>query len=223
MSPGLLYQCVGRGFRLHPDKINCLVLDFGGNIERHGPIDQIKPKEKDKRPDQEAPAKECEKCHALVACGFANCPECGHPFPPLVREAHDAKASEAGVLSGEVTDTDYDVQDVVYRIHRKRDADDDAPRCLRVDYMIGLDHWQSEFICIEHQGYARRKAEVWWRDRCIDPCPTDADEAMDIAAAGLLATPESITVRAIAGQRYDSIVKQSLGPQPTEAFEEAPF
>ena len=39
MSPGLLYQCVGRGFRLHPDKDNCLVLDFGGNIERHGPIE----------------------------------------------------------------------------------------------------------------------------------------------------------------------------------------
>ena len=223
MSPGLLYQCVGRGFRLHPNKTNCLVLDFGGNIERHGPIDQIKPKDKAKRPGQEAPAKECEKCHALVACGYANCPECGHPFPPPDREVHEAQASEAGVLSGEVTDTDYDVHDVVYRIHRKRDAEEDAPRCLRVDYMIGLDHWQSEFICIEHSGYARRKAEAWWRDRCIDPCPTDAEEAIEIADAGLLATPESITVRSIAGQRYDSIIKQSLSPLPTEALDQAPF
>ncbi len=46
MSPGLLVQCVGRGFRLHPDKQNCLILDFGGNIERHGPIDQVQPKER---------------------------------------------------------------------------------------------------------------------------------------------------------------------------------
>ncbi len=75
MSPGLLYQCVGRGFRLHPGKQNCLVLDFGGNIERHGPIDQIKPKDKAKRPDQGPPAKECEKCHALVACVEANAHE----------------------------------------------------------------------------------------------------------------------------------------------------
>ena len=42
MSPGLYYQMVGRGFRLHPSKENCLVLDFGGNVLRHGPVDQIK-------------------------------------------------------------------------------------------------------------------------------------------------------------------------------------
>lgn len=223
MSPGLLYQCVGRGFRLHPDKTNCLVLDFGGNIERHGPIDQIKPKDKAKRPDQGLPAKECEKCHALVACGYANCPECGHPFPPPEREAHDAEASEADVLSGEVTDIEYDVQDIIYRFHRKRDADEDAPRCLRVDYMIGLDHWQSEFICIEHSGYARRKAEAWWRDRCLDPCPTNAEEAIDLAEAGLLAAPTLVTVRSIAGQKYDRIIKQSLSEIPNAALEEAPF
>ncbi len=38
LSPGLYYQMVGRGFRLHPGKQNCLVLDFGGNVLRHGPI-----------------------------------------------------------------------------------------------------------------------------------------------------------------------------------------
>jgi DNA repair protein RadD len=32
LSPGLYYQMVGRGFRLHPGKENCLVLDFGGNV-----------------------------------------------------------------------------------------------------------------------------------------------------------------------------------------------
>ncbi len=223
MSPGLLYQCVGRGFRLHPDKQDCLVLDFGGNIERHGPIDQIKPKDKAKRPDQGPPAKECEKCHALVACGYANCPECGHPFPPPQREAHDAEASEAGVLSGEVTDTEYDVQDIIYRIHRKRDADEDAPRCLRVDYMIGLERWQSEFICIEHSGYARRKAEAWWRDRCLDPCPSNAEDAIEIADSGFLAPAETLTIRSIAGQKYDRIIKQTLGEIPNAALEEAPF
>ena len=127
------------------------------------------------------------------------------------------------MLSGEVTDTDYDVHDVVYRVHRKRDAEEDAPRCLRVDYMIGLDHWQSEFICIEHSGFARRKAEAWWRERCLDPCPINADEACDLADAGLLAAPESITVRSIAGQRYDRIIKHRLSEIPNSALEEAPF
>ena len=38
---------VGRGFRLSPEtgKTECLVLDYGRNIERHGPIDMIKVKE----------------------------------------------------------------------------------------------------------------------------------------------------------------------------------
>lgn len=33
---------VCRGIRLHPDKQNCLVLDFGGDGIRHGPVDQMK-------------------------------------------------------------------------------------------------------------------------------------------------------------------------------------
>ena len=43
LSPGLYYQMVGRGFRLHPGKMNCLVLDFGGNVVRHGPVAQTLP------------------------------------------------------------------------------------------------------------------------------------------------------------------------------------
>ena len=31
-------QIVGRGFRPYPEKVNCLVLDAGGNFSRHGPI-----------------------------------------------------------------------------------------------------------------------------------------------------------------------------------------
>jgi DNA repair protein RadD len=40
-SPGLLVQQVGRGTRLAPGKVDCLILDFAGNIRRHGPVDTI--------------------------------------------------------------------------------------------------------------------------------------------------------------------------------------
>ena len=222
MSPGLYYQMVGRGFRIHPSKQNCLVLDFGGNVLRHGPVDAIQVTT-NKRSDGDAPAKECPECQAVVAAGYSTCPQCGFAFPPPDRQQHDPKASEAGVLSGQVIDTEYDVIDTVYRIHRKRDAEDDAPRCLRVDYMIGLNHWQSEFICIEHSGYARRKAESWWRERCLDPCPITAEEALDLADAGLLASTQRITVRSIAGEKYDRILRHALGEIPNTALEEAPF
>ena len=38
-SPGLFAQICGRGLRTSPNKTNCLILDFGSNVKRHGPID----------------------------------------------------------------------------------------------------------------------------------------------------------------------------------------
>lgn len=151
MSPGLYYQMVGRGFRLHPSKQNCLVLDFGGNVLRHGPVDQIQVVSRD-RGNGEAPAKACPKCQAVIATGYATCPQCGFEFPPPERQRHEAKASEAGILSGQITDVEYEVHDIAYSIHTKRDAPPDAPKSLRVDYRLGLNHCQSEFICVEHDG-----------------------------------------------------------------------
>lgn len=136
MSPGLYYQMVGRGFRLHPDKENWLVLDFGGNVLRHGPVDDIQVTTMD-RGDGEAPAKECPECQAVIAAGFATCPQCGYVFPPPERKKHDAKASEAGILSGQVTTTKHQVQDVYYSVHTKRGAAEDAPKTMRVDYRVG--------------------------------------------------------------------------------------
>ena len=42
-SAGLYIQMVGRGFRLSPEtgKTECLVLDYGKNVERFGPIDAV--------------------------------------------------------------------------------------------------------------------------------------------------------------------------------------
>ena len=36
-SVGLLQQIIGRGLRLHPEKKDCLILDYAGNIETHCP------------------------------------------------------------------------------------------------------------------------------------------------------------------------------------------
>ena len=68
----------------------------------------------------EAPAKECPECHALIATGYSACPECGYEFPPLETSTHEAEASTAGVLAGEVTDEEYEVHDIFYHVHRKR-------------------------------------------------------------------------------------------------------
>ena len=63
-----------------------------------------------------------------MAAGYARCPECGYEFPPPERHQHDARASTAGVLSGQVIDTEYEVLDIRYSVHIKRDAPPDAPQ-----------------------------------------------------------------------------------------------
>ncbi len=217
-SPGLYYQMVGRGFRLHPGKTDCLVLDFGGNILRHGPVDALRIKDRESG-DGEAPAKECPDCHAVIHAAYAVCPECGHEFPPPERQKHDRQASTAGVLSGQATDTEYQVEDVVDSVHQKRGADENHPRTMRVEYQVGWNHWQSEWVCFEHTGYARAKAESWWRERSDEPVPATVDEAVDMANAGALAPTLAVTVRHEDGEKYDRIASYRLGPKPVREAE----
>jgi DNA repair protein RadD len=213
MSPGLYYQMVGRGFRLHPDKQDCLVLDFAGNIIRHGPVDALKP-ERPSSGDGEAPAKECPECRAVVHAACAVCPDCGHEFPPPQRERHDAAATTAGVLSGEVTTETCNVSDITYSVHHKRGAPEDHPRTLRVAYRIGFSRWQSEWVCFEHTGYARAKAEAWWRLRSNEPIPDTIEDAVEVCEAGGICRTRAITIRSVSGEQYDSIIGHDLGPKP---------
>ena len=212
-SPGLYYQMVGRGFRLDPSKNDCLVLDFGGNILRHGPVDAMQIKEPGTG-DGEAPAKECPQCRAVIHAAYGLCPECGHEFPPPQRERHDQQASTAGILSGEVTETEYEVMDVSYSVHVKRDAPEDHPRTMRIDYRVGFNDRRSEWVCPEHTGYARGKFEAWWRARSSEPLPDSAEEAVEICEADGVAETRAITVRSVAGEKYDRITDYQLGPIP---------
>jgi DNA repair protein RadD len=213
LSPGLYYQMVGRGFRLHPSKTNCLVLDFGGNVLRHGPVDQIRIRERETGTGP-APAKECPECHTVVAAGYSKCPECGFEFPPPEWAKHHGNATNAGILSGQVTVEKHAVQDVFYSVHTKRGAGDDVPKSLRVDYKIGWHKYQSEWVCLEHDGFARQKAVAWWKKRSHDPVPATAQEAVDIANNGGLALTKSITVRTVTGEEFSRITECELGPIP---------
>ncbi len=212
-SPGLYYQMVGRSFRLHPDKTDSLVLDFGGNILRHGPVDALQIKDRTGG-SGEAPAKECPECQAVIHAAYAVCPECGYEFPPPERQQHDRRASGAAILSGQVTETEYEVTETVYRVHTKYDAPEGHPKTMRVDYRVGLSEWQSEWVCFEHTGYARAKAEAWWRERSREPVPETAAEAVAIAEAGGVADALAITIRSVAGEKYDRIVGYRLAARP---------
>jgi DNA repair protein RadD len=218
MSPGLFYQMAGRGFRIHPGKQDCLVLDFGGNALRHGPVDALKITDRNSGSGGDAPARECPTCRAVIATGYTVCPHCGHEFE-REKTRHDARAGTAGVLSGQVSFTTYPVEEVRYAVHVKRNAPPDAPRTMRVEYTIGWQQYQSEWICFEHTGFARHKAEAWWKRRSTEPVPDTAEQAVALADSGALRETKSITIRRVAGEEFARIASYELGNAATPATE----
>ena len=224
-SAGLYYQMVGRGFRLSPDtgKTDCLILDYGGNIMRHGPVDMIRITENPGRKGNGgAPVRECPQCLSVFPAGRTACPDCGYEFPREERRLkHDSRACSDGILSGESSELEYPVKDVYYCTHTKRNADEGTPKTMRIDYMIGFNDFQAEWVCPEHTGYARRKFEKWWRERTeIDP-PGTAAECVQIAQKGYLKKPVAITVKTTAGQRFPEIVKYTFAENEPDAEEAA--
>lgn len=79
MSPVLYIQMAGRGMRLKQHTDHCLVLDFAGNVRRHGPITAVEPPSKAGKGD--APTKDCPECGEIVAAATRTCPECKYEFP----------------------------------------------------------------------------------------------------------------------------------------------
>ena len=162
MSPGLYSQIVGRGLRIAEGKIDCLVLDYGGNILRHGPIDKIEismNQQTGKREVTTAPMKECPMCHSLIWLSARQCLDCGYEFPE--NDKHEKTASEEDILSRWKKPETMEVFDVIYRRHDKVGK----PPSVRVDYKVGAITSYSEWVCIEHGGFARKKAEKWLKER----------------------------------------------------------
>ncbi len=217
-SVGLYVQMIGRGTRLHPGKGNCLILDYGGNVLRHGPVDAVSVPD-EKNGSGEAPAKECPECQALIHAAYAVCPECGFEFPAPNKSRHEAKADTAAVLTGEIEDNEYSVQDVFYAVHTKRGADENTPRTMRVQYQVGWHHYVSEWVCPEHSGWARQKFEKWWNQRSLCPPPRNAHEAVLLAEDGALARTKMITVRSVSGEKFDRVIGYELGEKPEYAPE----
>lgn len=215
LSPGLYSQMVGRGFRVYPEKSNCLIADFGGNILRHGPIDNINFGRNKKLGDipGEAPTKICVNCEAELLIACRECPECGFIFP-IERKPIDTTASEEKILSEPV---EYEIESVTYTRHEKKK--EPGPPTMRVDYMIAdvgnlKDQHVSEWVCFEHDGFAAKKAAGWWRSRSFSPVPATVDEAVRLANCGALAWPMRIVTRREG--RWNRVTSVVLNGKPTE-------
>jgi DNA repair protein RadD len=219
VSAGLYYQMVGRGFRLSPGKVNCLVLDFGQNIKRHGPVDRVNGDKGKKKGDGEAVSKMCPECRSVVAGGTAVCPDCNYVWPNReLKPNHDGRADGEDPLStGKPKVEEMEVLGVEYKVHTKKDAQPGHPKTMCVKYKTGVGQYVSEWVCVEHEPgtFARSKAEQWWRKRCNFPMPNGVAECVSVANHGLLAVPTSLTTKKKPGEKYPEISGVELGDKPT--------
>jgi DNA repair protein RadD len=228
-SPGLFAQIVGRGLRTHPSKSDCLVLDFGSNIERHGSIDAIDyGRQRDRKSGSKAESDRiCPNCTQSIPKDERVC-ECGFEFPH--REPnHDTRADlEAEIISTSDPET-YTVSGASCTRHEKEGK---LPS-LRITYLLeeaNMPFGLSEWICIEHEGFARKKAEEWWRQHSSQPCPALIDEAIDLFRRGWVAIPRLVTARRegkywrVVAREIDEIpVGVSVDEFEQQSNEEVPF
>ena len=229
----LYQQMVGRGLRKAPDKYDCLVLDFGGNIMRHGPID-------DPRPEASlSDVKEkwivCKSCQAVNISDLEICAICGaelpHKYPRGSASGKSSQDPNAGLSSKAATNSilsndpyqhddndpivdETDVMEVEYSAHYKKDSD--KPPTLQVKYIRS--HFRRpafEWLCPEHESrWARRRFESWWKSKSkVDP-PTDTETAALWASKGALATPKRIRTTLNPGERFPQIEWLEFGEIP---------
>jgi DNA repair protein RadD len=186
-SPGLWVQMLGRGTRPADGKTNCLVLDFAGNTQRLGPInDPVLPRRKGTKGAGVAPVRLCEHCLTYNHASARVCVECGFEFPRSIKLM--AEASTAALIAGALPVIEnFKVDSVVYRLHKK----DGRPDSMRVDYYCGLRRF-SEYICLDHPGYAGRVARQWWEFRCPFGVPPSVHDGM--TAVKHLRSPMEIRV-----------------------------
>ena len=225
-SPGLWVQMLGRGTRSHPGKSDTLVLDFAGNTKRLGPInDPVVPRKKGGKGGGTAPVKLCEHCDTYNHTSVRFCTNCGEEFPKTVKIVGVAASAEL-VRGEEPVIEVFPVRTLTYQPHFPRDVV--KPPSLKVSYFSGPIQMFSEWVCLEHAGWAGHKAREWWHRRCNLPPPTTIEEAMKMV--NVLDRPTHI--RVWVNQRHPQIMAhdftgtafgtQERATAPAELYVEEP-
>ena len=184
-SPVLYIQCVGRGVRpVYADgydlsttegrlnaisnsiKQDCLVVDFGGVVEHLGAIDTVDIRRKSNgvksETDEkgEAILKICPSCGTECAASQRYCYSCSYSF---ISANLNVNASNEAVTTIDQPAEWVKVMSMTVTKHTKRDNPDAKPTmCVSYGTMRGL---IKEWVCFEHDGFARDKARSWFFKR----------------------------------------------------------
>lgn len=202
-SPGLYAQMAGRGLRIAPSKEDTLLLDFAGNIARHGPIDQIRPRRK-LREDRET---RCG-CGEEYASHLGACPFCGkEPVGQAGRTiCHGIQSDEESEPLFAAIRRPVRVRSVAYAYHSPKSGKEPS---LRVTYRTDCPTAPSvsEWVRLQtfYPAWQRKVAADWWRARSVLPVPRSVDEAVRIARTGCLLEPTGIVLEFRANELYPKV------------------
>ena len=152
MSPGLYVQMAGRGLRIAPGKTDCLVLDFAGVVEQHGPITAVKPPPKKGDKVGEAPVKVCDHCQEICHLSVRVCPACGEAFPEPVKAA--LKLSNLCIMGQ--SGIDLEISGWIWRKQISRASGKEMITCTM--YGSLSDAPVTSYYAICHDGFAGERA-----------------------------------------------------------------
>lgn len=221
LSTAKWVQMLGRGTRPHYEpgfdlstrdgrlasiaasqKRNCMVLDFAENVTRLGPINDPRvPEPKERKRAGDAPIRICDGCGCYNHASAAQCWNCGFVFPRYLKLQETSGTKELvkkfnAPPANAPTAEQLNVDRVEYKIWKKPEK----PDSICVTYICGRKTFR-EWVCLEHEGIAEKKARAWWKSRVERTdlelgqeieIPTSTEEAL--AVIDSLPQPRAIKV-----------------------------
>lgn len=185
-STGRYVQKLGRGMRTADGKENCLVLDYAGDVVRHGPVDAVRVKAPTGTTGP-APVKTCPSCSSILHASKRVCPDCGFEFPAFDPDIRlQETASTAAVMSRDMQPEWLNVQGWRIALHENRAKGDS----VRVEYRCGLSV-HKEWLRFDNPPSGR--ARQWWAAHGGGRCPASVLDALK--RQGELRAPSEILVR----------------------------
>ena len=225
-SAGLYYQMVGRGLRTADGKKDCLILDYGKNIERHGAINDLREMQKTKKGrgggQGVAPTKVCPQCQEVMHSSKSVCPHCEYRFPPPETKI-ETEASEKPIIENFYV-REFDVVGAEYS--QPFNGKEPGTRYIYIYYtVIGYSQKIKKFLGVEYREWWQRNEYQNWFKEHVDKSilnefrgliPESCASLDLFIRNGAIAIPQKIKVKFKEG-KYPKIIEETIEHKPTLA------
>lgn len=218
-SPVLYVQIAGRGMRVADGKKDCLWLDYTSTTRELGPVNHVRGRNKsDRITGTTATGEKCKYC-----------PECGEKLPIYASECYSCGASLVSNKNQQFADTAevlddgtpkwFDVCAISYQRHLSKNS---GLASMRVSYHVDFQEYPiSEYVCIEHSGFARSNAQQWWKKHHIHDMPATVDEGLELVHYASFPKPKRIECKRD-GKFYKVINREIDRDNPPPVWSQPP-